>query len=80
VLGARAECVFPAGTTGGRRRGLVTFEEQRRNCNLFAADGGAADDGRFGFGGAARAHHTGGRLFLAGARVGFVFITAIPCF
>jgi hypothetical protein len=76
-----AERVFPAGAAGGRRRGLVAFEQERRNFNFFAADVSAAGGCGFWFGGAARAHtRVGGVFFLAGAGVGFVFITAIPCF
>jgi hypothetical protein len=53
-----AERVFPAGAAGGRRRGLVAFEQERRDFNFFAAGGCG-----FGFGGAAWAHNTGDRLF-----------------
>jgi len=59
----------------GRRRGLVAFEQERRNFNFFAADS-------CGFGLAARRGRTtlAAVFFPAGVGVGFVFITAIPCF
>jgi hypothetical protein len=58
-----AERVFPAGAAGGRRRGLVAFEQERRDFNFFAADVNAAGGCGFWFGGAAWAHNAGGRLF-----------------
>src|SRR5664280_1594532 len=57
-----AKRVLPAGAAGGRRRGLVAFEQERRDFNFFAADVSAAGGCGFWFGGAPGApwaHNTG---------------------
>jgi hypothetical protein len=61
--GHGAERVFPAGAAGGRRRGLVAFEQERRDFNFVAAGVGAPGGCGFWFGGAAWAPNPGGRLF-----------------
>ena len=67
-----AERIFLAGAAGGRRRGLVAFEQERRDFNFFAADGERLRrDGcgfwaafrRRGVRGASPHAHAGGRLF-----------------
>jgi hypothetical protein len=68
-----AERVFPARTADGRGRGLVAFEQERRYFNLLAADVSTANGCGFWFGGAARAHNAGGRLFPGWRGVWFCF-------